>query len=349
MNFKIFQPSLLVTILLISACDHIFLEEEIENTPIQNFEEMWREFDKKYGLFSTKGINWDSVYTVYRPQVNNDMNDRELYDVLRAMMELFDDSHVALVPTKGSYLPVYQSGVLGRLDTIHDFDLDLIKSNYLKNARFEDPFFTYGLLENNLGYIHIEGFSDLPKFLEDPFENVLGSLKETQGLIIDVRGGYGGEDVAGQYLAGRFAQKEIAYMKSRVKAGPGRNDFTPYQIWTVKPEGNYQYTKPVLVLTHRHTVSARETFCLAMKVLPNVRFIGDTTAGAFSNQINRELPNGWGYSLSIGQWTDAQGTSHEGIGLVPDMIIKNQRQEVLGGTDQALEAAMSDLMNIENK
>ncbi|MEL6256252.1 MAG: hypothetical protein AAFR87_29885 [Bacteroidota bacterium] len=31
------------------------------------------------------------------------------------------------------------------------------------------------------------------------------------------------------------------------------------------------------------------------------------------------MPNGWVYSLSIGDWRDAEGVSFEDIGLIPDI------------------------------
>ena len=229
------------------------------------------------------------------------------------------------------------------MNSINDFDLKTIKTNYLTNPKFEDPFFTYGMLPNNVGYIHIEGFSDLPKYLKEPMNNILNSLKETNGIVIDVRGGYGGEDLAGQYIAGCFTNNTIPYMKTRVKSGTGKDDFTAFESWNIKPEGDFQYLKPIVVLTHRFTISARETYCLAMKVLPQVTFVGDTTSGAFSNQINRELPNGWGYSLSIGEWVDENGVSYEGIGLAPNIVIQNKKQDVLNGKDEALEKAIEIL------
>lgn len=332
--------ALLLISMLLFACDKVFLEEELANTPEQTFEALWQEFDEKYGLFQVKNIDWDSVYVVYRPQVNNGMSEAELYAVLTNMLDVLNDSHVALVPTTDSGLPMYQSGVLGRLDSINDFDLQTIKDHYLVSSRFEDPFFTYGILEGDIAYLHVEGFSDLPGFLDKPFETVMDSLAETKALIIDVRGGYGGEDLAGQYLAGWFATETILYMQTRIKSGPGPEDFTEFEEWDVQPEGSVQYTKPIMVLTHRWTVSARETFCLAMKVLPQVTFVGDTTTGAFSNQINRELPNGWGYSLSIGEWIDAEGVSYEGQGLPPNVLVRNKQTDVLAGKDETLERAM---------
>lgn len=328
--------------ILFSSCDKMLLDEEIPNNPVANFNSLWNEFDAKYGLFQVKNIDWDSVYSVYRPQINEQSSADDLYHVLVDMLGGLNDNHVALVPTDLQY-PFFQSGIVGRLGSITDFDLEIIKSDYLISPGFEEPFFTYGLLPGNIGYIHIEGFSDMPKNLKKPMSEVLNSLKETKGIVIDVRGGYGGEDLAGRYIAGCFTDRSILYMKTRVKSGAGKDDFTEFEDWYIQPEGDFQYLKPVVVLTHRFTISARETFCLAMKVLPQVTFVGDTTSGAFSNQINRELPNGWGYSLSIGQWVDANGVSYEGKGLAPDVVIQNKKQDVLNGKDEALERAMDIL------
>lgn len=63
-----------------------------------------------------------------------------------------------------------------------------------------------------------------------------------------------------------------------------------------------------------------------------------------SNQINRELPNGWGYSISIGQWTDENNVSYEGVGLAPDVVVQNKRQDILNGKDEALEKEI-ELLN----
>ncbi len=325
------------------SCDNIFFEEEFPDNAVSNFEYFWKEYDAKYGLFQVKNIDWDSVYSVYRPQISETSTDEELYSVLVGMLELLNDNHIALAPTSDSDLPYYRSGILGKLGTINDFDLEILKNSYFTTTKFEDPFFTYGILPGNIGYIHIEGFSDMPRYIEKPMDNILSELKDTKAIIIDARGGYGGEDLMGKYIAGRFATEKTLYQKSRIKNGAGENDFTEWEEWYVEPEGDFQYSNPVVVLTHRFTLSARETFCLAMKVLPQVTFVGDTTAGSFSNQINRELPNGWGYSISIGQWVDANGTSYEGLGLVPDIVIQNKKQDVLNGKDEVLEKAMEIL------
>jgi carboxyl-terminal processing protease len=332
----------LAILALFPSCDIMLLQDSPNDNAVSNFEVLWGEFDAKYGLFQTKNINWDSIYSIYRPRLDETSSNEEFYSVVVEIFDLLNDSHVALVPSNPKF-PFYVSGILGSKDTIDDFSLNVVKTNYLNDQGFEDVIFTYGLLENNIGYIYIQRFGINARDLKKPLDNILDKLKETKGIVIDVRGGYGGADLAGQYIASRFTKKSIPYMKTRVKSGPGKDNFTDYEVWNINPEGANPYINQIVILTNRFTVSARETFCLAMKVLPQVTFVGDTTTGAFSDQINRELPNGWGYALSIGEWIDANGVTYEGAGIPPDVVIQNEKQDVLDGIDDALEEAIAML------
>jgi carboxyl-terminal processing protease len=84
--------------------------------------------------------------------------------------------------------------------------------------------------------------------------------------------------------------------RSKTKNGKGKNDFTPWKEWYIKPKGEY-INKPIVVLTDRFTISAGERATMAFKTLPNVTVLGDTTNGAHGTMIGRELANGWFYSL----------------------------------------------------
>lgn len=322
------------------SCDKMLLTEEQPDNPVSNFEVLWKEFDEKYALFGIKDIDWDEQYAVHRPQLESNSTDEALYAVLCSMLDRLNDNHVGLLPTNPE-LPLYMSGIMGEMDSITDFDLEIIRENYLSESGFEDPFFTYGYVTPDIGYIYIEGVSDMPGNLRKPMENLMERFRDSRALILDVRGGWGGEDLASQFIAGHFTQDRQLFMKTRIKDGPAENDYTDWEEWYVEPKGGIPYTRPVVVLTNRFTISAKEVFCLAMRKLPHVTFVGDTTAGSFSNQINRELPNGWGYSISIGQWVDEQENSYEGKGLAPGITVSNKKQDVLNGVDQALEQAIA--------
>ncbi|HPS12687.1 MAG TPA: S41 family peptidase, partial [Prolixibacteraceae bacterium] len=176
---------------------------------------------------------------------------------------------------------------------------------------------------------------------EKAFDFLLDYLKDTDGIIIDVRNNPGGIDQESVYIAGRFATETKTGFKFRLKNGPEHDDFTPFYEYTVSPQGKTQYTKGVAVMTHRFSISAAETFTMDMSQFDHVTIVGDTTSGAFSDMTSRELPNGWVYTISIGDWRSADGTSYEGIGFPPDVVVQNDSTDVANGRDEALETAIS--------
>lgn len=132
-------------------------------------------------------------------------------------------------------------------------------------------------------------------------------------------------------------------MKTRKKTGPGKNELTAWQEWYVQPEGDNTFTNPVILLTSRWSQSAAETFSLGMRENDNVTLVGDYTAGGFSDVVAKELPNGWIYFVSIGDYRASDGTSYEGKGVPPDVFVVNKKDELEAGTDKALEYAIAQL------
>ena len=325
--------------ILVSSCEKYIFGVEYSNNPEDNFEALWSEFDQMYGLFKVRNVDWDAVYDQYKPMVDDQTSDEELYHILVDMLKILDDGHVILLPV-GTDLPMYKGGPIGRIDTIQDFDLDLLKEHYLSEPQETDFAILYDWLEDGIGYIHFYNFADGEKSFDKEIKPVLDFFKDAKGLVIDIRGGEGGEDIAGKTVASHFTEEQRLYMTTSIKNGPGPDDFTSPEEWYISPRGDFQFTEPVVLLTNRLTISARETYALAMRTLPQVTTVGDTTAGAFSNLVLRELPNGWGYSMSIGDWRAADGTSYEGVGLPPDIVLQNRRGDVLSGKDEALDKAI---------
>ena len=110
---------------------------------------------------------------------------------------------------------------------------------------------------------------------------------------------------------------------------------------TVTPTGPRQFRGPVFVLSNRRSYSTAENFILAMRSLPNVTVIGDTTAAASGARIVRELANGWTYQLP--EWIEytTDHRAYEGIGLAPDGVVKGTLQDSQRAVDAALERALA--------
>jgi C-terminal processing protease CtpA/Prc len=115
---------------------------------------------------------------------------------------------------------------------------------------------------------------------------------------------------------------------------------TPREFF-VEPGGPLQFTKPVVLLTHRHSVSAAENFTLAMRRLPHVTVVGETTSGAFADVAPHTLPNGWRFTMPFNLFVDHRGFCWEGIGLAPHLRQTNRKADLQGGRDRVLDLAIA--------
>lgn len=326
--------------MLFSSCEKTLLNPEYENTAVDNFECLWNNYDRYYGQFIVRNMNWDSLYTVFRPQVNEISSDRELYAIFKNLLNNFHDDHVFIDPTVPG-LPRIESGRSDTMKVQTDFSPEVIAQHYLTTHKQYSEHIWYGMLQGNIGYIRMDVFGDPKDYLGKAFDKILTELKETDGIVFDIRKLEGGEDRLAKYVAGRFAAEKNLYMISRKRNGPSHDDFESEIRWYVNPEGDYQYTKPVVLLTGRFTASAGETFTWAMNENANVTQVGDTTLGAFSDIMAMELPNGWIHTVSVGDYRNAYLQNLEGVGIEPKYYAKSSKAETLAGIDKGLDAALA--------
>ena len=106
-----------------------------------------------------------------------------------------------------------------------------------------------------------------------------------KGIIIDVRGNSGGNDINAETVANRFADQSRVYLYQCQKNGPGKDNFSSWKSRSIEPKGSYQFLKPVVVLMSRATMSSAEMFVMSMQNWPQVIIVGDTTAYCVRNPI----------------------------------------------------------------
>lgn len=331
--------SLLLILICFSSCSKQLLGKVEPNTPSQNFQTLWQDFEDHYGAFGPKQIDWRGVYIKYRPQIADTMRDASFFEVCKRMLDTLNDNHIYLRPTKETGLPWYNGGILGRIK-VEDYNKQVALS-YLSFHRKYNSAIEYGKFDGNIGYIKLLNFDENISVYYEAMDAVLNELKNTKGIIIEMRENSGGEDRVAQYITNRFASSRHLSFSVSLRNGPRYSDFSdPIQFFT-RPEGSFQYTKPVVVLTNLNTFSSGETFVLGMLQNSNVTIVGEVTGGALSDAVKRELPNGWLYRLPIADVRDALGRNLEGIGIQPHIKIKNTKADLLSGHDKALEKALS--------
>lgn len=324
--------------LLLSSCSTLLVEEPANN-PEAIFDNLWTTFDEEYAVFAERNVNWDDQYEIYRPQVDALTTDDELFDILSEMLTPLDDGHITLTaPGKQIFF-----GNKIRREKIDDalFDIDVVKT-YLEPG-FEEgddnsdeaPYIYGKLKDQDVAYIYFRYVGDNFFVLNDFLEK----YNDVNGYIIDLRHNDGGDFTYCYSEIGRLVDEERYVFRSKTKNGPGENDYTEWHRWSVFPDGAF-VNKPIAVLADRYTISAGERAVMAFDVLPNVTIMGDTTNGAHSTLVGRELANGWFYSLVTQKVEVADGESYEGIGLAPDVVVKNTLAEVTAGVDKLLESAV---------
>jgi C-terminal processing protease CtpA/Prc/Tfp pilus assembly protein PilF len=323
------------------------------NDPEANFEYLWQTFDRNYGIFGPKRVDWDALYRVYRPQVTAETSDEQLFDIMASLLGHLNDNHVRLISPDRRF----QSGILGEISgsregfgrgELDDFSLQLIKDGYL-NGRYRQRVrnvFTFGWLSDSIGYFHFRGFGSLDGSAAAVDEIVQG-FASARGIIIDVRANGGGDDRVGKAIADRFADQKRLYMTTQVRDGPEHDDFSAPKYWYVEPEGPVQFTGPVIMLQHRFSISAAENFALAMRILPHVTLVGDMSSGVFADVYGDQLPNGWRFGVPYKLFLDQNGFCWEGIGVPADIRQTNRKEDIEAGVDRALELAMSLILSGE--
>lgn len=341
-------PSLLLAAALFSAgCEEMLLGPAPENTAKANFDILWKTFDENYALFPVKPVNWDSLHAVYGSMINATTTESELWNLSTGLLSNLDDGHVKLINKE--YSKGFNASHLFARKA-DDFSLDLVRNDFLASWKVVGAgLITYGRIRNrNIGYIHIASFTSNVGNGADwayDIDGAVSELHDTDGMIIDVRNNGGGLVVTLQIIASAFIDHSILYFYQRAKTGPGHNDYgSPIPLVVSPRAGAPGYGKRIALLTNRFSASGSEHIAQIFKTLSTVTQIGDTTFGAFGDIINiAQLPNGWTFSYPCRLTTTPDGRCLEGIGIIPDVLVRNSGSDINAGIDRVMDYATAHL------
>jgi len=68
--------------------------------PEYNFEVLWETFKDHYAYFELRNVDPQKMYNTYRPKVNANTSDPELFLILNEMLESFNDGHIGIEATE---------------------------------------------------------------------------------------------------------------------------------------------------------------------------------------------------------------------------------------------------------
>ena len=326
---------LFVVLVGFTSCEKVLFEEDLASTdPQKNFDYLWNEVNEKYSYFDLKGIDWDAIKTEYSAQLSDDMTEDELFNVLGGMLTELEDDHTNLISNFN--ISFFGTNFLGQ----DNFYRRLIQDNYLDQDYYISGPFAHDFIDNNeIGYIYFPSFQGTVD--ETNIDFILERYKDTNGLILDLRENGGGAVIDIFSILSRFVEEKTLTNYSRIKNGPGRNDFSEAEPVYVEPYNGIRYTKPVIMLIDRGTYSAGSFTALATKAIPNITLMGDTTGGGLGLPNGGQLPNGWTYRFSITQALTLDKSPDYENGVPPDIEVLFDWNDLT--TDEVLERAILEL------
>lgn len=325
-----FYLSLIVPLLAVSCVD----EEEFDDSSQGNFEALWKIMDEHYCFFDYKqkeiGLDWNDVHDKYKVRAQEGITDDQLFEVLSDMLSELRDGHVNL--SRSADFARYWSW---SEDYPSNFS-DTLNRRYLGSDYKIAAGLKYRILDDNVGYIYYESFSD--GVGEGNIDEVLNHFMLCRGVIIDIRNNGGGNLTNAERLAARFFEEStlVGYMQH--KTGTGHNDFSSMEEQRMEPSSNFRWHKKVCVLTNRQVFSAANEFVKYMKCAPNAIVVGDKTGGGAGLPFNSQLPNGWNVRFSACPMYDRDGQSTE-HGISPDYDVSITDEDFLKGKDTIIEYA----------
>jgi hypothetical protein len=297
------------------------------------FDQLWEAFDRNYAMFVLRPeVDWTKLREQYRPKALASKSTYEFASVCADMLKPLRDLHVWLT-VAGADMPVFNRP---RPANANPQACRAILGN-LKQAGSV----AWAITTNNIGFIAIFGWDDskIPAECGEALEQ----MRDTRGLIVDVRLNGGGDEPLAEKVAGRFLEKEFVYAYSRFRNGPNHTNLTEKYERKVAPRGPWRYNRPVLLLIGQKCMSSNESFISMMTGDPEVTTMGDHTCGSSGNPEIVRLP--LDMTASVPRWIDClpDGTPLDERGFQPQIPFKPAPGAFEGDRDDLLTAALTRL------
>lgn len=297
------------------------------------FDEVWAAFDKEYACFGLRPkVNWAKLKQTYRTDLDRVDTVFGAAAVIADLLAHLENLHV-WVKVGDDWLPGYTRP-------------RPLNASWEAVPKIVGPVRKAGDnlhwgRKGKVGYLNVSGLSD--QRLPEHVDGALESLKDTKGLIVDLRFNGGGDELLARQVAGRFVDQERVYSLNQYRSGPGHDDLGEKLERRFAPRGPWRYEKPVVVLWGRKTLSSAESMALMFLQCPQVTTMGDWTGGSSANPRRIELE--CGITVNLPRWLDMdpRGKPIEHVGIKPEKLIRAKPEDFTAERDPVLEAALKYL------
>jgi C-terminal processing protease CtpA/Prc len=263
------------------------------------FSEVWSLVKNEYIYTDFRGLDWQEARRVYLKRVLEVKTNEEFYTTVDQMiLELGDDHSVYLSPWSACQEDSYSDEAIAPYEPT-------VK-------RLEG--------EPSVLYIDIPSFNiyDADQTLDKELRRAL-QRGRVRGVMIDLRHNYGGYldtayNVLSTFVRGRLGTEYDLYGETAVRREPG---LFYRELRSV----------PIVIFVDADTHSAAELVAGVLAQKRDAIIIGQTSAGNTEIVYPFDLSDGSRLWLATGGFALDDGSSIEGRGVVPDVMIDKMAEE----------------------
>ncbi len=321
----------------ISAFENRSVELPPKLTPTlaeTSFDQLWEAYDRQYAMFTLRPeVDWSKLREQHRPRALDAKSAYELADVFVDLLRPLRDLHIWM-DVAGAPVPIFNRPREANANPAAWPRL-LGKLNQAGRS------VQWTKTPEKIGYVVIHQWND--DSIPGQVDEVLEQMRDTRGLIVDVRLNGGGSEPLAQAVASRFLGREFTYAYSQYRSGPQHGDLGPKTLRTLEPRGPWRYHRPVVVLIGQKCMSSNESFIAMMSGGDQVTTMGDATCGSSGNPRTLKLPAG--ITVSLPRWIDylPDGSPLDERGFQPKVRFEAKPGAFESERDDLLSAALARL------
>ena len=238
---------------------------------------------------------------------------------------------------KGDNIFQTASYIKGNLNSF--IDLENLRENKriskkIKRAEIKIKTVESEIMDKEIGYIRIVSFISSEGPVE--FIDAMNKVKDTNALILDLRGNTGGLFQNAVFVANMFLDEgKIVKVIGR---GGHNSSYTA-------EEKEYTYDKPLIVLVDGESASASEIVSAALKDNGRAMIVGTKTFGKGVVQKVYDMPNNMGMNLTIARYLTPNGNDINKKGIEPNYFVEITKDDFEKNNDSQLNFAKNMLRN----
>ena len=275
-----------------------------------------------HAYWDRSAIDWPSIPKLYADDLNAVKTRSEFVSVIERIVEELHDHHAhlntnttsspRLVPSGSDIWAAWQNGQARVLEVRAGSDAE--------RAGIKRRTSGVSHMQDNRGYIRIhDSLGDADLILD--FDKALAALRQTTGLILDLRDTPGGgNSTVARAILGRFVNREQPYQKHVLPSEARDTGVVRSWLELVTPRGPFRYDKPVAALVNHWTGSMGEGLAIGFDATRAGVIVGTPMAGLLGATYRFELPHSRvGVNLPAEQLFHVNGTPREAF--VPPVAV----------------------------